>query len=194
MVSTDRVACICAAQRLRSQETLSSDSIQGACADVRHSTHTGHSTDRPSHARVAESCCSFYSITSSYDLSKASGRMAGSGARVESVRTRRPHLNRSRRVLRRNMWRLRTHQNANKSRAGLHARSYGYMGWDCGLRRRARGDFGPWQHALCTPPVPLRRRGGPRDCREIIAPCRDTGDGSALVCEVLGSIKAAPVR
>ena len=33
MVSTDRVPCIYAAERLRSQETLSSDRLQGACAD-----------------------------------------------------------------------------------------------------------------------------------------------------------------
>ena len=65
VVSTDRVPCIYAAERLRSQETLSSDRLQGACADVRHSTHTGHSTDRPSRARVAESCWSFNGITSS---------------------------------------------------------------------------------------------------------------------------------
>ena len=65
VVSTDRVPCIYAAEWLRSQETLSSDRLQGACADVRHSTHTGHSTDRPSRARVAESCWSFNGITSS---------------------------------------------------------------------------------------------------------------------------------
>ena len=44
---------------------MSEDSLQGECADVRHSTHTGHSTDRPSRARVAESCWSFNGITSS---------------------------------------------------------------------------------------------------------------------------------
>ena len=65
VVSTDRVPCIYAAERLRSQETLSSDRLQSGCADVRHSTHTGHSTDRPSRARVAESCWSFNGITSS---------------------------------------------------------------------------------------------------------------------------------
>ena len=65
VVSTGRVRCICATARLWSQETMSSDSLQGVCADVRHSTHTGHSTDRPSRARVAESCWSFNGITSS---------------------------------------------------------------------------------------------------------------------------------
>ena len=65
VIHSDRVTCIYATAWLWSQETMSSDSIQGACADVRHSTHAGHSTDRPSHARVAESCRSFYGITSS---------------------------------------------------------------------------------------------------------------------------------
>ena len=65
VVSTDRVPCIYAAERLRSQETLSSDRLQSGCADVRHSTHTSHSSDRPSRARVAESCWSFNGITSS---------------------------------------------------------------------------------------------------------------------------------
>ena len=44
---------------------MTSGCLQGVCADVRHSTHTGHSTDRPSRAPVAESCWSFYGITSS---------------------------------------------------------------------------------------------------------------------------------
>ena len=65
VVNTDRVSCIDAAARLRSQDTMTSGCLQGVCADVRHSTHTGHSTDRPSRAPVAESCWSFYGITSS---------------------------------------------------------------------------------------------------------------------------------
>jgi hypothetical protein len=64
VLNTDRVPCIYAAERLRSQATMTADSLQGVCADVHHSTHTSHSTDRPSRARVAESCRSFDDITS----------------------------------------------------------------------------------------------------------------------------------
>ena len=65
VVSTACGSCIYAAARLRIQDTMTSGSLQGACADVRHSTHASHSTDRPSHARVAERCWSFNGITSS---------------------------------------------------------------------------------------------------------------------------------
>ena len=64
VVNADRVSCIDAAARLRSQDTMTSGSLQGACADVRHSTHASHSTDRPSHARVAERCWSFNATAS----------------------------------------------------------------------------------------------------------------------------------
>ena len=79
--------------------------------------------------------------------------MTSCSACVESVRHRRSHLTRSRRALRRNMWRLCTRQNANTCRAGLHTRSCGCSGRDCDLRHRERRDSGPWRHALCTPPV-----------------------------------------
>ena len=167
VIHSDRVACICAAQRLRSQETLSSDSLQGACADVRYSTHTGHSTDRPSHARVAESCCRFYGITSStcqkhlgvWQAAAHAWRASALGGLTST----------GRRVLRRNMWRRRTRHNANTSRAGLHNRLYGYIGRDCAIRHCARGDCGPWHHALCTPPMLMPTQWSARSLRDHIS-------------------------
>jgi hypothetical protein len=152
VVSTDRVPCIYAAERLRSQETLSSDRLQGACADVRHSTHTGHSTDRPSRARVAESCWSFNGITSSTCRkhlgawqaaahawrASALGGLTSPGRAVRCAAT----CGGSTRVRRRI-----------SSRAGRQIRSCGQAGRGCGPRHCARGDYGPWWHALCTPPV-----------------------------------------
>ena len=171
---------------------MTSGSLQGACADVRHSTHASHSTDRPSHARVAERCWSFNGITSSAcrehlgvwkaaELawrSSALGGLTSLGRAVCCAATCGGST------------RVRTRTQLVLGCISIHMGTEGGNAAS-GIVRRAIVTRGSMHFALrqCS-----RRRCRPRDRCEIIAQCRDTGDGSALVCEVLGSIRAAPVR
>ena len=66
---------------------MTPDSPTGVRVDVRHSTHSGHCTDRPSRARVAESWRSFYGITSSTCREHLPAWQAMAGAWTASVRS-----------------------------------------------------------------------------------------------------------
>ena len=128
-----------------------------------HTQATPLCTDRPSRARVAESCWSFNGITSSTCRkhlrawqpamhawrASAIGGLTSPGRAVRCAAT----CGDSARV-RTRIYRV----------LGCIPVSLGAVGRKCGLRHHERRDYGSWQHALCTPPVLVPTRVSARFC------------------------------